>query len=196
MNAPRVSASALLPKNTPGPHLYEIAQHLGPAYQKVSQQENYPATTRGIIGVGNYRYKTNVIRKSSIPTSLSTSAANNTTTTATTTTAAQSTTTANKSSYASARKLHSRLDDHIHDEDVALDEDLDDLDVAHLGNDIDDIEIDDTELDDSASSSNKLGGGDITCGQQHRTTTTPTSAAAGGTGVAKDVVITAEEEAW
>jgi len=47
----------LLPKRTPGPHLHEISSRLGPAYRRASGKDNYPAVSKGIVGIGNYDYK-------------------------------------------------------------------------------------------------------------------------------------------
>lgn len=157
--------SALLPKNSPGPHLFEIAQRLGPLYQKVARKENFPTTPKGLLGVGNYTYKTNVNKKSSLP-NLSTTANLQ----------------HNKSCHVRSRKLSSRLDDHIHDEDLALDEDLDDSDIAHLGDDIDGIDIDDTEFEDG-------GGG---TGGKFRVDDSTDDQGAD----VPDSVLTPEDEAW
>lgn len=123
---------ALLPKNVPGSHLYEIAQRLAPAYYRVTKKENYPEKARGIIGVGDYEYKTKLTSR--------TSAQNTTVLNASTSGSG-----ANKSTCARARKLRSRMDDHIHDEDVAIGDDLDDVDIAHLRDNIDGIDIEDGE---------------------------------------------------
>ncbi|XP_018007183.1 cell division cycle protein 23 homolog [Hyalella azteca] len=151
INNDRMDSITLLPKNVPGPHLFEIAHRLGPAYHRVSKKENFPYKTKGVIGLGDYEYKTKHTKHINVKSVPSTS------------------------KLRAKRKLSSHLNDHINEDKFTIDHDLGDNEIAHLGDDVDDIEVDDEnesslklQLDSSSNGtgvkSDELKEDDIICG--------------------------------